>query len=55
MKIILQSTNWSAEYRHKTAEIITVRLEMAGMGMRRIRLANLPAEVTERNIQTGLT
>jgi len=43
---ILQSTNGSAEYRHTTVEISTVRLEVAGMGMRRIRLTSLPPEAT---------
>jgi len=51
---ILRSTNGSAEYRHVNGEISTVRLEVAGMGMRRIRIANLPPEVTERSIRTAL-
>jgi len=51
---ILQSTNWSVEYGHTTREISVVRLEVVGMGMRRIRLNNLPPEVTERNIRAAL-
>jgi len=51
---ILQSTNGSVEYRHTTEEISIERLEVAGMGMRRIQLANLPPEVTERNIRAAL-
>jgi len=51
---ILQSTNWSVEYRHTTREISVVRIEVVGMGMRRIRLNNLPPEVTERNIRAAL-
>ena len=33
---ILQSTNGSVEYRHTKGELSVVRLEVAGMGMRRI-------------------
>jgi len=51
---ILQSTNGSAEYRHVTGDMSIVRLEVAGMGMRRIRIANLPPEVTERSIRAAL-
>jgi len=51
---ILQSRNGSAEYRHVTGEISIERLEVPGMGMRHIRLANLPSEVTERFIPTAL-
>jgi hypothetical protein len=40
--------------RHTTGEIVVVRLEVAGMGMRRIRLTNLSPEVTERNIRAAL-
>jgi len=51
---ILQSTNGGVEYRHTTGEVSIVRLEVAGMGMRRIRLANLPPEVTESNIRAAM-
>ena len=51
---ILQSTSGSVEYGHTTGEISQVRLEVAGMGMRRNRLTNLPPEVTERNIRAAL-
>ena len=51
---ILQSTNRSAEYRHVTREISIICLEVAGMGMRRNRIANLPPEVTESSIRAAL-
>jgi len=50
---IMRSTNGSAEY-NVTGEISIVRLEVAGMGMRRFRIANLLPEVTERSIRTVL-
>jgi hypothetical protein len=51
---ILQSTNGSAEYRHVRGRISIVRLEVAGMGKRRIWITNLPPEVTERSIRAVL-
>jgi len=51
---ILQSTNGSAEYRHVTGQISIVRLKVADMGMRRIRIANLLPEVNERSIRAAL-
>jgi len=51
---ILQSTNGSAEYRHVTGGISIVHLEVADMGMRRIRIANLIPKVTESSIRAAL-
>jgi len=51
---ILQSTSGSAEYRHVTGEISIVCLEVAGMGMRRIRITNVPPEVSESSIRAAL-
>ena len=51
---ILQSANGCVECRQATGEIWIVRLEVAGMGMRRIRLTNLPPEVTEKDIRVAL-
>jgi len=53
MENILQSTNGSAEYRHVTGQMSIECLEVAGMGMRCIWIANLPPEVTERSIRAA--
>ena len=39
---VLQTTKWCLEYKQTIGEISVVCLEMAGMGTRRIRIANLP-------------
>jgi hypothetical protein len=51
---ILHTTNGTTEYKHTTGEISPVRLEIAGMGTRRIRLANLPPELSGSAIRSAL-
>jgi hypothetical protein len=41
---LLQTTKGNAEYKHVTGEITIVRIQPAGVGMRRIRIDNLPPE-----------
>jgi hypothetical protein len=47
---IVQTTNGISEYKHMTGEISPVRLEIARMGTRRIRLAKLLPEMSGSTI-----
>jgi hypothetical protein len=55
IRCMLQTRDGRVEYRHVTGEISIVRLEVAGTGMRRIRITNLPPEVPERSLRVALT
>jgi len=52
---ILQTTKGELEFRHDNGELSIVHLELAGMGIRRIRIANLPPEVPDRIIRETLS
>ena len=54
MTNILQESNGQLEYRHVTGEISMVKLEVAGVGIKRIRIANLTPETSERTLKTAL-
>jgi hypothetical protein len=51
----LQGTGRCVEFKHDTGEISMVYIDMAGMGTRRIRPANLPPEIPDRTIREALT
>jgi len=50
MKEIMKTTEGQVTYKHDNGEISIVRIEFAGMGTRRIRIADLPPEVTDQTI-----
>jgi len=54
MREILMATNGHGELRHTNGEISKVRREAAGLGIRRVRIANLPTDVPDRVIRMGL-
>jgi hypothetical protein len=45
---LLHSTGRYMDYIHDNGELSSVQLELAGMGIRRIRIASLPLEVPDR-------
>jgi hypothetical protein len=48
----LHESGGQKEYKHDNGMISTVKIEPAGMGIRIIRIANLPPEVNDRTIVT---
>ena len=49
---VLHLTGGQAEYRLTNEEISMVRVETASVGTRRVRIANLPPEMSEEVIRT---
>ena len=48
---VLQEAAGLREFRHDTGELSLVHIDWTGMGVRRIRLTNLPLEVPDRIIR----
>jgi hypothetical protein len=55
LQAILRETEGKKEYRHENGEISRVQIEMAGMGIRTVRIANLPPEVPDSTIKNILS
>jgi hypothetical protein len=55
MQQVLTETKGQMEFRHDNGELSKVSIEPARMGVRRIRIANLPPEVNDRTIRHMLT
>jgi len=51
---LLRETNGQAEYKHHSGLISKVNIAVAGMGIKRVRIANLPPEAKEHAIRTAL-
>jgi hypothetical protein len=54
MQELLSSTTGQAEYWHKNGVISKVRIEAVGLVLRKVRIANLSPEVSDRNIRMAL-
>jgi hypothetical protein len=55
VKESLQDTKVLLAFRHDNGELSQVRLELAGMGTKKIRIAGLPLEVKEPTIKEYLS
>ena len=53
--VLISEKGESAEYKYPTGELSNVRTDMAGMGMKRVRVTNLPSEVPNDMLRTTLT
>jgi hypothetical protein len=51
MQTVFQATNGITKFRHDNGEISQVKIEIAGMGTRRICVANLPPEIPDSAIR----
>jgi len=54
MSSIINSTGGSGAYTHHTGEISRVEIAVAGMGYKKLRIANLPPEVVDDTLRTAL-
>jgi hypothetical protein len=54
MQEILTAPNTPRKFRHTNGEISKVWPEAAGLGIRRVRIANLPPEIPDRTVRMGL-
>jgi hypothetical protein len=55
VQALLQSTNGQSKYKHVDGEISIVRIEMAGMSTRRVRIANVPPEIDDGMLRSALS
>jgi hypothetical protein len=55
MHKVLQATAGQLQYQHETGEITIVQVEIAGMGLRKIRIANLQPELPDRTLKDIMT
>jgi len=52
---VLRATKGQAEYKNTNGEISIARVEMAAMGIKRVKIANYPLEINDETIRAALT
>jgi len=55
MMRVLQPMKGDLDFNHETGEISKVRVDIARVGTRRVRVSTLPPEVTEAQIMNAMT
>jgi hypothetical protein len=55
MRVTLHAMGGQQEYKHENGEISTVMIEVAGMGMRKVQIANLAPEIPDSVVRAALT
>ena len=51
---LLRETDGEAKYKHQNGEMLTVTIAVAGLGTKRVRVANLPPEVNDAVLMNSL-
>jgi hypothetical protein len=51
LQTVFRTIQGRQEYKHETGEISEVQIELAGLGIRRVRIANLPPEIQDNVIR----
>jgi hypothetical protein len=54
VQALIRDTKGQAEYKHTTGELSIANITNAGMGTKRVSIANLPPEVHNASIRTAL-
>jgi hypothetical protein len=54
-QLIVQRTNGSVTCKHSTGEITTVQVDIVGLGLKRVRVANVPPESGQERFLNALT
>jgi hypothetical protein len=52
---VLKLVKGQLEYHHENGELFLVKVEIAGLVVKRVRIANLPPEIPDRTIRDALT
>jgi hypothetical protein len=54
MQAVLQDTGGGLKYKHDNGELSQVRIELAGMGLEKMRRANFTPDVPDRTARDTL-